>query len=306
MVQEYTYPKTKWLQLINPTPEEISSLVSKYALDESVAHDIASPTPQQYVEAYNGFTYAIFHIPAYKHSHSRSHIQEVDFIIGNDFVITIQFDTIDALERLSKEADVTSTLQQETAEDLTAPLIFLQIMERLYESVDNEIGHLQSTLKDIEDKIYTGHEKEMVFELSRANRDLLDIKRTIIPHEVNFDNRFLLATKTKNKEFLERTRHLYEKEYKKTRANLLHSIELANTLRETNDSLLFTKQNEIMKVLTIISFVTFPLSLIASLFGMNTKVLPVVGIDNDFWIITGSMVIATVIMFVLFKFKRWL
>ena len=77
-------------------------------------------------------------------------------------------------------------------------------------------------------------------------------------------------------------------------------------LRATNNSLLTTKQNEIMKVLTIMAFVTFPLSVIASIFGMNTKTLPIVGNPYDFWIIMGIMGFATVVFFALFKYKKWM
>ena len=61
-----------------------------------------------------------------------------------------------------------------------------------------------------------------------------------------------------------------------------------------------------MKVLTIMAFITFPLSVIASIFGMNTKTLPIVGVPHDFWIIMGIMVFATIMFFALFKYKKWL
>ena len=77
-------------------------------------------------------------------------------------------------------------------------------------------------------------------------------------------------------------------------------------LRETNNSLLSTKQNEVMKVLTIMAFVTFPLSLIASIFGMNTKNIPIVGGAFDFWIVMGIMGFAAFMMFIFFKKRNWL
>ena len=61
-----------------------------------------------------------------------------------------------------------------------------------------------------------------------------------------------------------------------------------------------------MKILTIMAFVTFPLSLIASIFGMNTSTLPVVGYEYDFWVIIGGMFMFTVIFFAFFKYKKWL
>ena len=60
-----------------------------------------------------------------------------------------------------------------------------------------------------------------------------------------------------------------------------------------------------MKNLTIMAFVTFPLTLISSVFGMNTSFLPVVGRPNDFWIIVSFMAILALTFFMYFKVKHW-
>ena len=61
-----------------------------------------------------------------------------------------------------------------------------------------------------------------------------------------------------------------------------------------------------MKVLTMFAVVVFPLTLLAAIFGMNTKYLPIVGTEHDFWIILTIMIIGTIFMLILFKRKRWL
>ena len=77
-------------------------------------------------------------------------------------------------------------------------------------------------------------------------------------------------------------------------------------LRETNNSLLSTKQNEIMKTLTVLAFIVLPLTLISQIFGMNTSYLPVVGFPGDFWIVMGIMVCIGGAFFVYFKRRGWL
>ncbi len=87
-----------------------------------------------------------------------------------------------------------------------------------------------------------------------------------------------------------------------------HALALSETvteLRSTNDSLLTTRQNEVMKILTIMAFITIPLTLIASIFGMNTHYLPIVGTPGDFWIIVGIMAALALSFIAYFKHKRW-
>jgi len=77
-------------------------------------------------------------------------------------------------------------------------------------------------------------------------------------------------------------------------------------LRETNNSLLSAKQNEIMKEFTVLAFVFLPLTFISGLFGMNTKNNPIVGHTLDFWIILSGMLCISLGFFFYFKRKGWL
>jgi Mg2+ and Co2+ transporter CorA len=54
------------------------------------------------------------------------------------------------------------------------------------------------------------------------------------------------------------------------------------------------------------AFVTFPLTLISSIFGMNTDTLPLVGLPGDFWMIIGIMVTLALSFFTFFRIKGWL
>jgi len=77
-------------------------------------------------------------------------------------------------------------------------------------------------------------------------------------------------------------------------------------LRETNNSLLSTKQNETMRVLTIMALLTFPLALFVAIFDINATSNPIIGLPYDFWIIVGAVVSVGIAMFAFFKHKKWL
>jgi magnesium transporter len=82
-------------------------------------------------------------------------------------------------------------------------------------------------------------------------------------------------------------------------------IEVIDELRDTNMAMLTTRQNEVVKNLTIMAFVTFPLSLIAGIFGMNTINMPISDHPMGFWLILGSMFTLTALVFTYFKMRRW-
>ena len=306
MLETHRYPHATWIRLINPSPEELAHVAETYSIDPEAVHDLSSPTPRQKIETYNNSIYAVFHIPAYKHSHTKSHLQEIDFVIGKDHIITVQYDTVDALQKFSKEAEAKTLIGKDDEKSATPGVIFVEVMQALYESLTDEILFMQDWLRNIEDQIFSGKEKQMVAEISRVGRDLLDLRRTLGPQKIMFENLLLIATKAKNNAFRNHVKSIYENGYMRIYDQTEHNIELVTELRETNNSLVSTSQKEVRKTLTIMAFITFPLTLITSIFGMNTENMPITGNQYDFWIIFGFMLFATICMFIFFKYKKWL
>lgn len=305
MVETYNYGEKKWIRLISPSTEELDQVTQEYDLDPRAVQDLASPTPRQKIETYDDFIYGVFHIPAYRHSHTKSHIQEVDFILGQDYILTVQYDSIDALQKFSKETEFKSLLGRHNNKEITPGLIFVEVLNALYTSVAEEISIMQEELKRIEENIFRGQERKMVAEISKISRDLLDIKRTLAPQAGHFE-KLLHISKKGDPRFTQYINSIFENGYLKIYEEAEHNANLVSELRETNNSLVSTKQNEVMKNLTIMAFITFPLTLITGIFGMNTVGTPLIGNPQDFWFIFGFMIFATFIMFLFFKFKKWI
>ena len=72
-------------------------------------------------------------------------------------------------------------------------------------------------------------------------------------------------------------------------------------LSQTFDSLLTNRTNDIMRVLTYFSTIMLPLTVVASLFGMNVD-FPCVTSTTAFWVIVGIMALMTVGL--VFFFRR--
>ena len=179
------------------------------------------------------------------------------------------------------------------------------MLKKLYNAVEHEISFIRDSLEDIESKIFKGQEKEMVESLSHSGRDLLNLRQSIEPHRDILKDMQTDAISFFGEEFAPYLRALINK-YHRVHNHIMRNTESMHELRETNNSLLSTKQNEVMKILTLMAFVTFPLSLVASIFGMNTTYLPIIGHPNDFWIIIAIMGVGMLLMFAYFKRKGWL
>ncbi len=306
MIKEYKHKKITWIDIENPTQEEIHQLSKKWDIDTLTSNELLTPTIRPKVDYHNKYIYLILHFPsAYKPNDPLiRETEEVDFIIGKDFIITTRYNAVDALIEFSKVFEVNSILDKNNMSK-HAGYIFFYMIQSLYKSFSNKLDHVRDTLSDVENKIFSGEERKMVKTLSDINRILLNYKESTNLHQEILESFEIAGKKFFGKDFEYHLRSIIG-EYYKIKSSMESAKEYLNELRDTNNSLLSTKQNEVMKILTITTFIFLPLSLLAGIFGMNTKMTPIVGQPNDFFIIALLMLIIAGLLFLFFKFKKWL
>lgn len=291
-----------WTDLNSPSKEELDSLVMSENIDPAVAKDLLAPTPKQIAKGFGNSIYAIFHIPSFRHKNKESFEQEVDFIISEKSLITARYDNVDAIHQFSKEVEVDEILNKNNLGDSH---LFFGVTREIYKFLFDEIDYIKDWLREIEKGIFEGKEKEMVFGISAVGRNLLGFKRTIGSHQSVWQNLIQIGTEKYGDKFGRDALSLFD-ECKRLLVEIENTSLMLAELRETNNSILSTKQNEIMKIFTILAFVTFPLSLVAAIFGMNTAHIPIVGDPNDFWKVLGIMAMMSLAMFSYFKYKKWI
>ena len=304
MISKYKYKKLTWIDLESPNREEVLEIAERYDLPELVSDELLRKTMRSKVDMYPNVIYLILHFPATGHKHSRDSHTEVDFIIGKDFLITAHYELVDTLHEFAKAFEVNSILQK-TDMGNHAGFLFFHIIKNLYRQSSRELEEINVGLEKTEHKIFEGKEKEMVSEISKINRRLLDFKQAIRFHKEVLAS-FEIAAKKFFGEAFGYHLSILNGEYNKVQNMLESHKEILDDLRDTNDSLLTDKTNETMRTLTIMSFVIFPLTLIATLFSMDTIHTPIVGMKGDFWLVLMIMVVAVICMYMYFKRKKWL
>jgi magnesium transporter len=182
--------------------------------------------------------------------------------------------------------------------------IFLAMIRTIYQSLSDELDSISYIIREAEKKVFTGKEREMVFELSQVGREIINFNHIIIPHGNILETLQINTKKLFGDNFTIELSEIIN-EYYKISKTLEHVTEMVHELRETNNSLLSTKQNEIMKTLTIFTFFALPFSIITGFFQMNTKFTPIVNQNNGWFYIVGLEVIVMIIVFIIAKRKKW-
>jgi magnesium transporter len=303
MHSRYEHQGLVWVDLESPSRDEVQDIVNEFGIEPLIAEELLLPSTKPRIDFAKEYIYLVLHFPALRHSH-KSHEQEVDFILGHNFLVTTRYDTIDPLHNFSKIFEVNTLLDKNQIGD-HAGFIFFFMLKKLYKSIEHEVEFLRHTMSTIEKDIFEGHEVEMVTAMSNAGRDLLNLRQIIEPHREVLHDLEAAASKFFGDDYGPYARAL-SNEYYRVHNHIMRNTEILHELRETNNSLLSTKQNETMKVFTIMAFVTFPLSLIATIFGMGANDTPIIGMHGAFWLVLGIMITALLFMFLYFKHRRWL
>ncbi len=304
MISKYIYKDITWIDIESPTKDNVREIMEEYNVHPVVADELLSPTLRPKVDLYDNLIYLILHFPTVSHKHCTETEQEVDFIIGKDFLITTHYDVIDPLHEFSKIFEVSSILDKSNIGD-HAGFLFFYIMREMYKNSINELDGIQDVLEHVESKIFAGEEVKMVEVMSNTSRDLLNFKQAVRPHKEVLESFELAGEKFFGKEFLYYIRGI-SGEYYKIYNILEGHKETLSELRETNDSLLTTKTNETIKVLTIMASLALPAAIVASLFGMNATSMPFIGAPNDFWILLLIVASTTFLTLLFFKYKKWM
>lgn len=304
MIKEYEYKGHKWIDLENPSEDEINQIIHSYDVPISAAEDLLSPTPKQRVVMYENCVYIVLHFPTLierKNKSSDDHRQEIDFIIGKNYLITVHYDEMKSINTFSK----TFELKDDASEISNAGFIFHKLIKHLYHSLLRDVESIKDALHKAENFVFKGEEKRMVVELSRIHRDILRFNHALVPHR-----EAIASLQTMFKEFLgekyEYFIHDMASEYQRVDRRMHSNKELLEELRHTNDSLLSSKQNDAMKGLTMMAFITFPLTLTAAIFTLPSEHTPIIGGPYDFEIIIGIMIFITVGCLSYFGYKKWL
>jgi magnesium transporter len=164
-------------------------------------------------------------------------------------------------------------------------------------------------LERLEEDIFEGKAEEVVRDLSNSKQEIINFRKVIRPQRAVL--RDLERTKQR---YLAEDLEVYFDDIVDASERIWDMLEnfkeVIEALEDTNESVLSHRVNEVLRVLTAFSVIILPLTLLASIFGMNVGLPggadPVSGPSTSFWVIVGVMVAVLVGMAAYFRKRGFL
>ena len=292
-----------WIDINEPTLDEINEISSEFSLHHGCIEQLGDPSSRSKSENFGDHNLLILHFPDHPSKKSGIARVELDCVIGKNYLVTVHYGRLDSIDEFQSMFDSYDLIMKNKSKTIAPIHILHDILRTFYHGMRTEITMITEELGEIEERIFAGNEEAMVERISILRRKFIDIKHATRFHEEVLKN--FVKLQTTMGDILTPIHDMILGQYYKMQDALEADLEIIRELRETNDSLLTAKNNNVMKRLTLMAFITFPLSLVASLLLAPESPHLFHG-PYGFWIVVGVLVSLFILMYGYFTYKKWI
>jgi len=298
-----TEDKISWINIIDPTHDDISHLRRYYPFHPLDLEDCLSDIERPKVDEYEDYLFIVMHFPIYDPHERVSRISELDIFIGSGYLITLHHGELRPLRRLFDECQKDERARAKHMTKGAGQLLY-GILDRSVDYVMSILGKVGERIDAVEQNIFVEDMRTIVEELSIIRRDVIALRRIIKPQIAVIAN-----LERKDRPFIREGMEVYFGDildgFSRAWDELEDHREVIESLSETSDSITSYRINETMRALTVISVLLLPLSLLAGIYGMNVS-LPFQNHPLAFWGIMLFMAAVGVILVYLFRRRKWI
>jgi magnesium transporter len=303
--------KTVWVDLYNPTNEEIGQACTVYDLDippREQLEEIEFSSRLQYEDGV--FTISVPVTPHKKPGDGEDVTGPLGFVVTKDMLVTIRFAQLHTFEAITKRVERRTR---------SAPDIFMVIIEALVDYNADRLEELRAEALRISQRIFHKEMKEMqksdvtsvnsmlrdtLVEIGDMGERLSHIRDTLLvlqramPFIIEHGDGWMEAVvKARLKMASGDVASLNEYE--------VHLTDKLQFLLDADLGFINVEQNDLFKVMTIWSTVGVPPVLFAGIWGMNFHFMPELAWHYGYPLALGTIVLSGLIPLAWFKWRGW-
>jgi magnesium transporter len=290
-----------WADFADTSEATRKLLADTFHFHELAIEDAVAEAHHPKVEPYDGVLYVILHgIVAGKRAHGFV-TQDIDFFLGRNFLVTVHHHNSRSIDEEQKIVLRHGTMLGE------GPCGLLhRIIDRMVDHYAPEADELEDRLEKLEHLVFKGGRVNPLREILQLKSDIASLRRVVLPQRD-------VVSRLARREFPQISDSLSYR-FRDVHDHLVRLADEAVFLQDRVTGLLDAhlstqshRLNQVMKVLTVISTIFMPLTVLASVYGMNVNLphLPG-GADAQFWWILGIMLSLSAAMLLVFRKMDWL
>jgi magnesium transporter len=279
----------------------IQKLGEFYDLHPLILEDIPSIGQRPKIELLSKGVYVVLRAFDYNPELKRVTSEQITIILGDRYVVSFQETSKNLFESVLARLRVHGSIIQANGPDyLMYTLLDLLVDKYFY--VLEQVGE---EIENLEDELVSEATSDMLNRIYRLKRVVISLRRFIWPlREVAF------RLSRESPAIIQESTQVYMRDLYD---HVIRVADLIETYRETTTGMLeiylssvSNRMNEVMQLLTVISTIFIPLTLMTSIYGMNWPWMPELEYEYGYPIFILFMIAISVVLLWLFKKKGWI
>jgi magnesium transporter len=288
-----------WVDIAPPTEKATEYLAQNYPFHPLDLDDTLSKKQRPKIDEYKNYLFLVFHFPIYRKEEQVLTSSQLAVFIGSKYLITLHNGELKPLVKLFKECQIDQESLQEYLGQGPGYLLY-RILDRLVDYCMPMLNKVGDGIEEVEDRIFSHHQRGVIREISRLRRDVIAFRRIIWPMRA-----VVGSLEPKIRRFTDIDLPVYFGDMVDHLDKLWDGLdeykEVIEGLNDTYDSLASHRTNEVVRILTIIATVMLPVTVVASIYGMNIS-LPFM--HSEYALLYVFLIMLAVICGILYFLRR--
>ncbi len=287
-----------WLDLEAPTPDEVGLAGSIFGWEHLTVEDLVKRGQRAKLERFAGYTYLVMHALRYDDAGGRLHVQELDLLMGRNYVATLH---AEPLPELSESRDALQRTHQLLGAG--ADYLLYSLADTLVDSYFPVMEQLDDALDALQDQIVTNPTNAQMARIFEMKRDAVLLRKAISPQLEIFSR-----LTNRDAGIVGEGTTIY---FRDVHDHLIRIFEVADGYRDllagTLDAYLSTvsnRMNDVMKRLTVLTALFLPITAVSGLLGMNLSSVPP-WTDGVFWALIAALLVVSAVQFAYMRRRGW-
>jgi magnesium transporter len=303
-LETLSHGQVTWVNIEKPSAEDMDYLRERYPFHPLDLEDCLSRLERPKIDEYEDYLFVIMQFPVFDEAHRVSRASEVDLFIGPGYLVTVHDGNLWPIARLFDDCQTDEAIQAKHMGRGASSLMH-DVIDRLVDYCFPILYKVDANILEIEEKIFTDHVPDLLQEISWVRRDIIALQRIVKPQIAIVSN-----LEHKDRPFIRGDLDVYfgdvlDHLYKAW--DLLEDHrDVIEGLSDTANTLTSHRINEVIKILTIISVIMLPLTLLAGIYGMNLELPLDENSPYSFLVIMLLMALIAGGMILYFKKRRWI
>jgi magnesium transporter len=295
----------RWVNIECPGALERAWLEEHFDFHALDLEDVLSRNQRPKIDIYDDYLFIVLHFPVFDRTVGRLGTGELDLFVGPGYVVTIPNQPLQPVEYLFERCRAKEDLREQLFSRGSGYLLY-RLVDDSFDYCFPMLRKIGNKLDALEDDIFEGRSEEVVRDISNVKQEIINFRKVIRPQrpvlrDLEKVKQRYLATDLDLEIYFDDIVDAHERIW-----DMLENYkEVVVALAETNESVISHRVNDILRVLTSISVIVLPLTLVASIWGANTGV-PFEGNITGFWILLASMFALLLAMVIYFRRRHWL